>query len=612
MLIKLALSGMKSKFKDYIVLLAGLVMSIAIFYMFQTMAWNRDFTEANAVINSIGLVYILGSVLLSSITFFYIIYANSFLLSLRQREFGLYLVLGARKSKIRTLMFIETIALGLISLAVGLGLGFGLSTLVGRLMAKQLQTSLIGYHAVFGPAILFTIIFFTCLFGLSAIWNQLKLSRMKVLHLVHGNMKADRLWGSSPWKIVLSIVGAIALGLGYFSLTFMEQLREIGLYTATFMTPLGTYLLFMMLLPPLVVRMKKRNQTRGIRAFTFGQLSFRINGLTKLLATVAMLIALGAGAIAGGMAFVNDAKIRGESYRVYDAIVHNPNAEEAKILASIPFKEQFKYRYKIENEMVYYAKEDLESQRPFVHSGQGREYWDEIEQIKGPLPAGSASDADNTDTEELSSQKWRGFIWEISPPISEFRLVDAGEFAKLEAKEQFVVIGRTGDFLAYRMSWKALDQLETEKSNGEYLSWSKYKNYENAIGIASGTVFMGFFLGIAFLAMMASCLMFKILSGAAKDVQRYEMLSKLGVRRERLSRSIYHELFLVFLFPGIVGLTHVLVGMNLFSFMLTEPYYRLWIPIALFVAIYAAYYLLTVRLYQNIVLSKRDKAVHSR
>jgi len=608
MLMKLALSGMKSKFKDYIVLLAGLVMSIAIFYMFQTMAWNREFTEENAIIDSIGLVYILGSVLLSVITFFYIIYANSFLLTLRQREFGLYLVLGARKSKIRTLMFIETIVLGLISLAVGLTLGFGLSALVGHLMAKQLETSLTGYHVVFGPAILFTIIFFACLFGLSALWNQLKLARMKVLHLVHGNMQADRLWGGSPWKIVLSIVGVIALGLGYFALTFMEQLRENGLYTATFMTPLGTYLLFMMLLPPIVVRMKKRNQTRGIRSFTYGQLSFRINGLTKLLATVSMLIALGAGAIAGGMAFVNDAQIRGESYRVYDAIVHNPNAEESKILGSIPFKEQFKYHYKVENDVAYYAKEDLDSQRPLIHSQQGKEPWDELKQIIGPLPAGSANTADGMDTEEQSSQEWRIFIWQISQDIQEFKIVDAEAFAKLGAKEQVVLIGRTGDFLAHRVSWKALDQLETEKSNGEYLSWSKNEYYESSMGIASGTVFMGFFLGIAFLAMMASCLMFKILSGAAKDIQRYEMLSKLGVRREKLSRSIYHELFLLFLFPGIVGLTHVLVGMNLFSFILSEPYYRLWIPIGLFVVIYAAYYLLTVRLYRNIVLSKRDKA----
>ena len=38
---------------------------------------------------------------------------------------------------------------------------------------------------------------------------------------------------------------------------------------------------------------------------------------------------------------------------------------------------------------------------------------------------------------------------------------------------------------------------------------SKYQAYSGFYGIASGTVFMGFFLGIAFLAMMASALCLK-------------------------------------------------------------------------------------------------------
>ncbi|GGG64371.1 FtsX-like permease family protein [Paenibacillus radicis (ex Gao et al. 2016)] len=646
MLMKLALSGMKSKLKDYLVLLAGLVISISIFYMFQTMAWNRSFTENNAVINSIQLVYVLGTILLSAITFFYILYANGFLLSLRQREFGLYMVLGARKDKIRKLMFIETIVLGMVSLAAGLGIGFGLSALVGRLMAQQLQADLTGYYPVYGPAIGFTVLFFVALFIFSALWNQLKLARMQVLQLLHGSMRADRPWRSSGWKKVMVVVGVIAILLGYLSLTFMEQLREIGLFTATIMTPLGTYLLFMAFLPPLVARLKKSHQLRGIRAFTFGQLSFRINELTKLLATVAMLIALGAGAIAGGLAFWNDAFIRGETYRVYDATVHDPNEAETNVLAGIPFKERFTYRYKLDNEILYYAKEDLESQRPLVHSQQGRDYWDQLKRVEDPLPkatadsagkavagesanssaggvAGESADgtAASADTgiesgvegetaggiengESLSSD-WTTFLWQIAPTnlsYSDVRLADNVQFDALEAKEQIVVIGRTDDFLAYRSSWEKLDQLAMEKSEGMGVTWSKYENYQRALGISSGTMFMGFFLGIAFLAMMASCLMFKILSGAAKDIQRYEMLHKLGVRRERLSRSIYTELLLVFLFPGIAGLLHVLVGMRLFSFILAEPYYRLWLPILLFAVIYSAYYFITVNLYKRIVL----------
>src|SRR6476469_2610932 len=97
MLGKLALSGIRSKLKDYIVLLAGLVMSISIFYMFQTLAWNKEFTTENAMINNIQLVFNVGSFLLAAVTFFYILYTNSFLLSLRQKEFGMYMLLGAKK-----------------------------------------------------------------------------------------------------------------------------------------------------------------------------------------------------------------------------------------------------------------------------------------------------------------------------------------------------------------------------------------------------------------------------------------------------------------------------------------------------------------------------------
>ena len=75
-----------------------------------------------------------------------------------------------------------------------------------------------------------------------------------------------------------------------------------------------------------------------------------------------------------------------------------------------------------------------------------------------------------------------------------------------------------------------LDELQLDKYKNvkaERLD-SKYQAYDMFYGVASGTVFMGFFLGIAFLAMMASCLMFKILSGASKDITRYQMLRKIG------------------------------------------------------------------------------------
>ncbi|PEX45612.1 ABC transporter permease, partial [Bacillus cereus] len=87
---------------------------------------------------------------------------------------------------------------------------------------------------------------------------------------------------------------------------------------------------------------------------------------------------------------------------------------------------------------------------------------------------------------------------------------------------------------------------------------------------------------------------------------RYQMLRKIGVRRELLIQSIYKELFFVFLVPAIVGIVHVLVGMNMFSVLLADPYFRIWLPIIIFVVIYSIYYLITVQLYKGIVLPKEN------
>ena len=156
-------------------------------------------------------------------------------------------------------------------------------------------------------------------------------------------------------------------------------------------------------------------------------------------------------------------------------------------------------------------------------------------------------------------------------------------YNQIKTKEQYVVIGK--QMISQRIrkngrnlinyNWQNIKDVTKDQLN------SKFSFYEIMYTFTSGTVFMGFFLGIAFLAMMASCLMFKILSGATKDTKRYQMLRKIGVRRELLARSIYKELLLVFLFPATIGISHVIVGMNMFSFILIDPYFRIWVPLVI-------------------------------
>ena len=72
-----------------------------------------------------------------------------------------------------------------------------------------------------------------------------------------------------------------------------------------------------------------------------------------------MLIALAVGAIAGGMAFKNNISLTTDIASLYDVSVHNPTADEKKILNKIKFEEQANYRYKVDQQFVYYLNEDL-------------------------------------------------------------------------------------------------------------------------------------------------------------------------------------------------------------------------------------------------------------
>ncbi|PEA24357.1 ABC transporter permease [Bacillus cereus] len=613
MLFKLSMSGLKSKLQDYIVLLIGLIVSISTFYMFQTLSLNKAFLESNANVGPIVLIFQIGSSLLAIVTFFYIMYANSFLLSLRQKEFGMYMMLGAKKYKVTLLMFLETIILGAASLVIGITIGVALAEGIGQLLMKQLELTGEGYQAFYIPSMVVTCIFFFALFVLSASMNSIKLSRISVLQLVHADAQTERVAVKGKMTIVVALLGLILLGIGYASLLYIPQAKNLG--TVPTLMALGliaatvsTYMLFGSLLPVMIKKIKsnKKRSEKGLNTFTFAQLNFRINGLTNVLTTVAILVALGAGGIACGMAFKNDVLKQTDKGTIYDSVVHNPTAEEKNILSSILFQEKLEYRYKVDDKYVYYIKEELENNRPLVKDRKN----EKIMKVSEEIPMDAFVLSRQWGKEDAKSKQWSEAFETIQPnyihPDHKIKIVDQNIYDSMKDTENTVFIGKTDVFGAYVKEWKKIDELQVVKYKNvkvEELD-SKYQTYKANQSFSSGLMFMGFFVGIAFLAMMASCLMFKILSGASKDSIRYQMLRKIGVRRELLTQSIYKELSFVFLVPAIIGIVHILVGMNMFGPLLIDPYFRIWLPIVIFIVIYSIYYWITVQLYKRIVLPK--------
>ncbi|MCI1911199.1 MAG: ABC transporter permease [Lactobacillus amylovorus] len=186
------------------------------------------------------------------------------------------------------------------------------------------------------------------------------------------------------------------------------------------------------------------------------------------------------------------------------------------------------------------------------------------------------------------------------------KLVSSNQLKNIQGQKKFITLITVKDFVKDYLTLMKLEkvQLASNPAMAQALSRTKPFSYQMILGFTSGFEFMGFFLGIAFLTMLASTLMFKVLSGAASDKMRYEMLYKIGTRRKVLKQSIRHEIGVLFLLPGILGVIDVLFGLRLFTALLPHPYMGFWVPFSIFIVLYFIYYAVTVKLYENLVLQK--------
>ncbi|WOA65684.1 FtsX-like permease family protein [Bacillus mycoides] len=624
MLFKLSRHSMKKMLKDYMVLLIGLVISISIFYMFQTMAMNSEFTKDNSLISSIRLVFWVGAILLSFITVFYIIYANSFLLTLRRKELGMYMMLGAKKKKVAQLLFIETFGMGIVSIIIGILVGIVLASVAGNFLMNGMEISAKGnYASVYTPAILVTSIFFLILFFITGLMNSFRLLRKTELELIREDETQDEVKKSKTRTVIMTVLGVLLVSTGYYFMVNIKMFAELGFIIATIVTTVGTYFIFSSLLPLFVMKIKgnkKRNET-GLNSFTYAQLRFRVTSLSRVLGTVAMLIALGAGAMTAGMAFQKNVGIMTDFSRVYDVVIHDPNEQDKAALKEMEIVEESKYKYKVDGEAVYYLRNDLTEKPPLISDHFDTKTLKEParKRVATPLtePVYSALEAPEVANKLPRMPKdWEdAVVREIQITHNQFngkpvRIADEERYKGIQGTEHTVTLAKVDDMKKYKPLLLDIDKRQKElieKTTGAKVElYTKMTIYQSMNSFMSGTMFMGFFLGIAFLAMMASSLMFKILTGASRDVRRYEMLRKIGVRRSMLTKSIYKEISYLFIFPAIIGISHVLVGLNLFSFILVDPFVKVWMPIGIFIVIYFIYYWITVQLYKGMVMPKEE------
>ncbi|WP_125762055.1 FtsX-like permease family protein [Companilactobacillus hulinensis] len=596
MLNKLALSGIRHRMRDYTVLFSGLMIASAIFYMFLSLATNKTFLSSNSPAAATAFIFGFGIILLSIITIVYINYANTFLLSMRQKEYGMFMMLGAKSSKISKMIFVETFAIGAISTLIGSAIGIVATKYVSQWMINALDMQIKHFNSFYLPALMWTFIFFIVLFIFSAIRNSISLRRTKVLTLLHKDSQPSKIKRNGAVKFIQAIIGLIFLAIGYYSMFYMGKnamFIYLGVPIALVTIVIGTYFTINAAITA-VISMLKRNtkfSQKGLNNFTLSQLSFRIADYTKILSMVSIMFALALGAITVGLGFQKQIStvVNGQNY--YDVAVHNADTAQKNRINHLSGDDQYNYSYKVDDKSktVYYRASEFKKQ-PFYY---------ESFNMKSMLATTKKST--NINNPDVSYSMQQNMLPKYR--MNQLKAVSDAEYNKIQANSDTLTLVKTTSFKNNLSKIKTISKEEAKRyPDLKQAGGDKYSAYVMINGFFSGLEFMGFFLGIAFLAMLASCLMFKILSGASGDVKRYNMLHKIGTRQRTLRSTINKEIAVLFAVPAGLGIIHVLVGLQMFKGILFQPYSHIEVPFGIFIILYLGYYLLTRYLYKKIVL----------
>jgi len=155
------------------------------------------------------LVELLGmvSVFIAIILGFLIVYANNFLINRRKREFGIYMILGMGRRQISGIILLETILIGILSLAVGIFIGVFASQFMSILVAKLFEANMSEFTFVFSmESCIKTCIYFAVMYIAVIIFNILTISRYKLINLLTAIKKNEKVKIKNPIISILVFI----------------------------------------------------------------------------------------------------------------------------------------------------------------------------------------------------------------------------------------------------------------------------------------------------------------------------------------------------------------------------------------------------------------------
>lgn len=300
---KLAWDGIRKNkrfYLPYILTCAGMVMMFYIIHHLAAMPALDGMAGGSTTKLTLGF----GVWVIAVFALIFLTYTNSFLMRRRQKEFGLYNILGMGKKNLGLVFLWETLIVFAISMISGLVCGIGLSKmaelgLVHMLYGEITYDFIISSEVFFDTFLVFGIIFvFLFLKGMFTLW------RLNAISLIKSENTGEK---PPRANYLLGIVGILILAAAYYiAVSIQSPLLALSWFIiAVIMVIIATYLIFIAG-SVMMCRILQRNKKYYYQKNHFVAVSSMVYRMKRngaglasicILSTMVLVMMLGAGSL---------------------------------------------------------------------------------------------------------------------------------------------------------------------------------------------------------------------------------------------------------------------------------------------------------------------------
>lgn len=611
---RLAKQNIRNNKSTYIPYMITCIFCIAMIYMMEFLRDCPTLDQAVRQADEVRMIVFTGEIVVEIFCIIFLIYSNSFLMKRRQKEIGLYNILGMERNHIGIVMFLETIITSIGSLAGGIAAGIIGSKLALLLLLKLLHIpSVLGFYisvkGIFTCLFMFGIVFLMILF-----LNLAKIHLSRPVELLRGNNTGEK---EPAAKWLMALIGFICLGAGYYlAVTTESPIKAITIFLlAVILVMAGTYLLFTAG-SIVILKFLRRRKSFYYRTGNFISISgmlYRMKqnaiGLASIciLSTGVLLMISMTVSIYFGM---NDIMLNRYPYDV-DMSVTSISEEECQTAI-----EAFEKAIADNKVLVEKSVEEIyldivcskngdqilikptntirNSDSVLVLSLLDQAEYERLTGISANLndgeifawyPSAVQKDSVTVDEKEFTVKKWMDknplTCGEDAVSDNAVLVVTDEDFKKFDEMRTEMYKGVSsapaGEDLTLHLGLDITGSetdkidfgtpvMETVKDlkksgglseNAWIISGIRQQEYESYYADNGSLLFIGIFLGSLFLMGTAMIIYYKQISEGYEDQKRFEIMQKVGLSRREVRSSVRRQILMVFFLPLLMAMLHI-------------------------------------------------------